>query len=219
MTQAEIHAKVRSLIGNPSVNEVSEKEIASHIDDALEHLAALLRYKVVTNDFLIGFEASVSEYPLPSDFARVLWVEHNTKRLTYSSTFRWDRDGVDWRNATAGTPTEYAIQGRSIIFSPPPDSTAITNDPSPTIRYIASHGEMGPTGPEGLSDLDQQVVRYLAAIFWLDSHPSDENQARIANYEKRVEGLVTLAKQRWQNASEVDQPFFRPGPHKDFPAR
>jgi hypothetical protein len=206
MNLDQLRGEVRELCGGPATNEVANRQIDRHILAATEYMAAELGYRVVTSSYVIAYVADQVEYPLPKDFARCIFVESNSLRLTPTSTFKLEKDGVDWRHGASGTPQNYGFTGRSIFFQPAPSSDYITDTPSPVIRYIASQSELGADGVADLSELDEQVVIYKAAIRYLRSHPSDENQARIMGYKEELAELIRSARQRALNPDETFNP-------------
>lgn len=208
MTQDQLRAELRELIGNPNVTTVNAKQLDSHLIAALEYAASELDFNIVTDANVIGFVADQSEYPLPKSFAKMVWVESDSVRLTATSTYKLEKEGTNYRTSASGTPQNYAIEAGILIFNPPPSSDYITDTASPVIRYIASQNDLPADGVFGLSDLDEQVVLYKAAIRYLRSHPSDENQARIAGYQEELRELIRSAKRRALNPDETFSPNF-----------
>jgi len=189
------------IIGNPDENDVTNRQLDSHIFPALEWMASELKYSIRTEENLI-LESGVREYPLPDNFAYSIWFEWNTNKLVPSTTYRWERIGTDWRDINASNPAEYAIQGRNIILVPPPSASAISTDSSLAYRYITSSPGMDAGGTPGLGDLDQQLVLYRAAIRYCRSHPTDTNLARVSEYRDELGDLIPAAKRRAENLIE-----------------
>jgi hypothetical protein len=200
MTDRALLGNLRELIGNPATTETNDKQLLSHINASLAWMAETLRYRIVTDEQAIALVASQRAYPLPSQFSRMLWCEWNDTRLEPTSTFRSEKLGTDWRTiAAADVLTEYAIEGREIIFIPPPSSAAVSAAGTVAMRYIAAPEELGADGDAGLWELDYQVVLYKAAIRWLRSHPSDTHLAMIQGYKEELAELVGAAKRRRMN--------------------
>ena len=188
---------------------MSNRELDSHILPALNWVAIQLKYAVVTENNII-LTAGIREFPIPKDLGWVVFVEWNTQRLQPSSTYRWDREGTDWRNAAPGNPTEFAlvVGGRNITLFPPPSSAAIAIDPSITIRYISSAPKLESDGTPQLGDLDQELVLYRAAIRYLRAHPNDVNMARVQGYLDEIADILPAAKRRAENPIEDFFPHF-----------
>lgn len=199
MQELELLGQVREKAGSLSVNDVDNTRLReSYVVPALMLLAGELGFNV-REETPIGLVASQIEYPLTSDVLSVIWVEWNDRRLEPVSLTSSDRDQTNWRDREAGEPAQWAIQGRKIAILPPPTSAAITSDPVLTLRFLATPGPMGPDGPQGLSELDQWLVIYLAAMMWCETNLSEENQARLVNYQARVAAMLPAAKARWSN--------------------
>lgn len=207
MTDKQLLGNLRELIGNPATTETNDKQLLSHVNASLAWMAEVLRYRIVTDEQAIALVASQRAYPLPSQFSRMLWAEWSDTRLEPTSTFRTEKQGTDWRSTTAADVlTEYAIEGREVIFIPPPSSDAVSTDGYVAMRYIAAPEDIGPDGSGGLWELDYQIVLYKAAIRWLRSHPSDVNIARLQGYKEELGELVGAAKRRRMNPHETYQP-------------
>ncbi len=208
MTSQQIIARLRTLIGNPNNREVPDRDLAGYIATSLTWLAEELKWDIRTDEN-IGIAADQLETPLPPDFTFMIWIEWNDVRLTPSSPWELDREG-NWRSQASGTPSRWAIQGRTLILNPPPDATSITTDGSLSWRYIGSGGTLTSVGVPGLSDLDIQLLCYDAAIDWATVHTTPENQARVQAYTAQVARRLPPAKRRWENATSTYSPQIRP---------
>lgn len=198
MTAAELRGETRRLLG-VRANEVPDREIDSFLIPAIVWLAEQLKFDIVTDES-IGISESQVEVPLPKDLSFMIWVEWNSTRLTPTSPYALDRDNPTWRSQTAATPTQFAIQGRNLILNPPPDSTSITADSTLSWRYISSGNRLPESGVAGLSESDEMLIRYDAAVGWLSAHISDENQAKVAAFSQQIKRRLPEAKRRWENA-------------------
>jgi len=208
----EIYSGIRALIGNPDPNEVTDRELDKHIIPALEWMVAKLKYTIETEEHL-PLVADQQEYIIPRDAAWIIWVEWDFNKLTPSTHYRWERQGIIWRNQASGVPTEFAIQGRRIILLPPPSSSAVSTNPWLIMRYINSTPGLDASGTPQLSDLDQQLVLYRAAVRYLRAHPSDENMARIQGYNDEINDLIPAARDRARQWAEDYYPHM--WPHSD----
>ncbi len=203
MTLDVLRGEFRELIGNPRVSELSVRQIDSYLIGSLVWLAEELEFDIQTEE-IIGLSADQVEVPLPPDLLFLLWVEYNETRLDAISYSELDRE--NWRIQESGTPARYAVLGRRLILNPPPDSTAITADETLSWRYIGSGARLTAQGPQGLSEGDLQLLRYDAALAWLSSHPSEENNAKGLAYTARVNRFLPAARKRWQQPVPTHSP-------------
>lgn len=210
MDQLEVYAELRELIGSPSVNTTPNIKLDSYLVPALEWLADELRYLVREDDTLLSLSAGVRRYPLPSDILTVMSVWHNNNRVDPASIYFWQRDGTDHRSSSNGIPTEYSIQGRILWLNPPPSAGAITSDPALTIRYFAAPVEVSEPDMMGLTETDQRLGIFKAAILWCLRNPSDENAARAAGYKDWIMEMLPAAKRRQRFPDETYEPHFQP---------
>jgi hypothetical protein len=208
MTEVELYSDLRELIGNPSVNEVSNRQLRKYLTPALEWLADQLKYAVVTDDNAIALTAGQLEYPLPPEVSWIVWVEWDGNKLEPATTQGWERDGLDWRDAASASPTGFAIEGRNLILNPPPASTDVTTDPTLSIRYISSTPGLKPGEQPGLSKLDQQILVLKAASRYLGFHPTPENAQRLGYAEREIAELMRGALARAHNPMEDFAPRF-----------
>lgn len=197
---------MRELCGNVNVNEVSDRQLDSYLTASLTWLAAELKFDIVTDES-IGLTADVAEYALPQDLLFLIWVEYGdpAQRLEPTSPYFMDREG-NWRITPSSSPTRYAVQGRTLILNPAPSATAIATDSTLSWRYIGSGMKLPATGPQGLTDLDQQLLRYDAAVGWLSSRPTEENDARIKAYSAFIARRLPAAKRQHENPEVTHYP-------------
>lgn len=209
MDLADFFKHLRERIGNPDPQQVNNKQLLSYTGLALEWVAAELKLHI-KEERRIALVASERNYRLPQDCAWPIWVSWNGDKLTPSSTYRWDRDGTDWRGTTTtDTLGEFAVQGRQIILPRPPSATAITTDAFMVLRYIAG---LAPTDDElaEMSDLDVWCGIIKAAMGYLTSHPTEENKERVLEYKEELDELLLTAKRRNFLAIDDYAPSFRP---------
>jgi hypothetical protein len=217
LTAASLRGTTRYLIGNPSVNEVPDRDLDAFIIPSLVWLANELQQDVI-EDSDIALVANQLEYPLPRNMAWLIWVEVNGNLLVPTSTYAINLNQTnvavgssDWRSATPGTPVQYAIEGRNLIMNPPASSDFVATTPTFRWRWIGSADDgFGVDGTPSLSDMDQQLIRYDAAIGWLSAHPTPENQARIQAYTAEIARRLPGSKQRWNNPLVSFYPTFTP---------
>jgi hypothetical protein len=207
-----LRGTLRYLLGGPTVNEVPDRDLDQFIVPSLVWLASELQVDVIEDDDIL-LVADQTEYPLPRNMAWMIWVEYNHYVLKPTSTYAMNLNttnvstGVaNWRSAASGTPTQYAIEGRNLILNPPASKDSIEGNPPflvPGIknlrwRWIGSADDgLEVSGTPELSDMDQQLVRYDAAIGYLSAHPTPENAERIKAYTAEIQRRLPSAKQRW----------------------
>lgn len=201
MILKEMYSALRLRIGNPPLRDVTDEHLHDFLTRGLEWLAVELRYSVTSTSSALTLVAGTQEYTLPADLMMLLFVEHNGKSLTPRTVMEWEREGTDWRNADAGTPREYAVLGRSIIFYPKPDATAVSDDSSPLIRYYAASpgldADSATTGTPSLGDADQMLAVYHAAFEWLGLFPERDPTGRMQQTNATLlQQLLPAAKER-----------------------
>lgn len=227
MTTARLLGKMRRRIGNPSQNEAPDRELQEHLSSALEWLASYLK-NVYVQDNDIPLVADEPEYAIPKDLLYMQWVQINGILLQPTSTYAINSSAVTtttaqqtgaWNTATPGLPQRYAIEGRSLILNPPPDSSTVATTPTMTWRYIGTgslwteQSEIGmtPGGSPGLSALDEDLVMYFAGAEWLGMRlvnaPPERLpniQAQIAELKDQISRRLPEAKRRWEQRSGID---------------
>lgn len=209
MTLAQLHSGIYDLIG-ANTREVPPSDLDPFILASLSWISSELKWDVRTDDG-IGLEAEQREVVLPTSLGWLLWVEWNDTRLEPTSASADNRDGNNWRTLTsADTLSKYAVQGRRLILMPPPSSDAITTDPTLSWRYIATPTSLPAEGVAGLSEMDQQLVRYDAAVGWLGAHPSETSGAKIQAFTAEIARRLPAAKRRWEAPVESYSASFRP---------
>jgi hypothetical protein len=194
MTLAQLYAGIYDLIGT-NIREVPPGDLDGFILSSLSWLASELKFDIRTEEN-IGIEADQRELILPSDFGWLLWLEWNGTRLDPVSLSAGNRDGDNWHTLDSGTLREYAIQGRRLVLLPPADSDSIDTSATLSWRYIAIPTSLSPSGIPGLSEADQQLVRFDSAIQWLGAHPSEVSAAKIQAYTAEINRRLPAAKRR-----------------------
>lgn len=211
MTTQDLYGNFREVIGSPDPNRITNQRLSTYLVTALEQFAAEMNYLIKEDSDFFLLAADQAEYPLPDEVLSIMWVSWNDLLLDPASTELWDRDGTTWRGATSGDiPQEYAIEGRRLILNPPPTATAITTDPSLTVRYVACQTSIDAAGLPFLSDLDQWLIIYQAAILWCINHASEENALRLQGYQGWIDRQMPGAKRRHENPIKDFEPGFRP---------
>ena len=69
---------------------------------------------------------------------------------------------------------------------------------------------MGVQGSPALTALDEDLVRYDAAVAWCGAHPSPDNQQRQQSYLEEIKRRLPEAKRRWENQIMGFLPTARP---------
>lgn len=223
MTEAEIYGEIRELIGSPGVNDVSNRKIGTFVRAALAWMADELEFRVVTDDLSMALVAEQQEYPLPSDFLTMLWVEHDDKRLEPIGLAAFDRDQHDWRGQPSGTPVQYAIRGRRLVLYPKPDSAAVSADSRVAYSFVGAPRAMSEAGPQDLSDNDNWLLIYRAALDFVTTYPDEKSATRIPGYQQNVSDRLSRAKSRWVGqgaaAAKHHYPSLQPRPGRMGGAR
>lgn len=195
-----------------------DRDLDIFIMPSLVWLASELQVDVNEDD-AIPLVADQLEYVLPRNLAWMIWVEYNGNLLRPTSTYAMNLNtsntavagSTSWRSAASGTPIQYAIEGRSLILNPPPSAASIVTTPTMRWRWIGASDEgWQMEGTPQLSDMDQQLVRYDAAIGYLSAHPTPENAQRIQAYTAEIQRRLPAAKQRWANPNMSFYPTFSP---------
>lgn len=214
------------MIGNVEQNQVPDRELTEFLSRSLSFLADYLKFVIVT-DTTVPLVANQMEYPLPKTFLYMQWVEIGGQLLQPTSTWAINSGqrttqstpvGPDWRTAVPSKPLLYAVEGRELILNPPPDSGTAASFPTMVWRYIGTGTEwaeqseigMGQAGIPSISDADEDLVTYEAAIQWCAAHPSPENKARLDEYRIEVGRRLPAAKRRWENMIRDYAPTWRP---------
>lgn len=178
MTENDALSFLRQLLGDPVPGSVSNRQLTPWLADALDRLARELKYSLTEDQHSLTLEADEQEYPLPTDVQQLMWIRYAGIKLKPSTTYEWDRDGLNWKEAVAGIPSEYAYEGRKVIFDCPLSAGAISSYPRATVKYVStSHGITLANMP-GLPDADARLACRLAALQFCYARPTAENAAR-----------------------------------------
>lgn len=197
MTTADLLGRLRQRIGNPNKVEVSDLALLDAVNAALVELVDELQFRVVTDTSSIALVAEQQDYGLPNDVLSILWVSHNDRRLEPLGLAERDRDLEEWRSLSSSTPTQFAVRGRRIYLLPAPSASDVEDDGYLTFSYVGAPEEMGAQGPVGLSDNDQWLLIWMAALDYCMVNPSEMNQVRIPGYQMRKQQMMERAKSRW----------------------
>ncbi len=200
MTQFDVLAQFRRRIGNPPQSDTNDTTLLAFLEPHLLWLADELEFNVITDAQAVGLVASEYRYPLPPRCLYVLWVEWNGSRLTPRSLAAWTRDNVDWRGATASTPSEYAVENRLLVLNPGAGSSAVSDDAFLALSYV-SEAEMTSAGVTGLTDSDLWAAIYRAAGEWLGMNPGKSQEEMAAN-AMRLKTNGVLFEQHYRQARQ-----------------
>jgi hypothetical protein len=203
MTKSELLGRLRTRVGATDKGETSDERLMEFVDIALSILGDELSFRNVETDLAFALVADQKRYALPNDVLVVQWVEWSAKRLEPVSLTTFDRDFDDWRARESGSPRQFAIRGRFMYLDPPAGSTAVAEDGALTMGYVGAPTTMGAQGPAGLSDSDQWLLCYVAALEFCRANPSEMNMARLPEYKETIYGpdgmggMMAAAKGRW----------------------
>jgi hypothetical protein len=199
MDMRAIAAHFRELVGNKTESQCSVRTVETFVGDAVDELADVLDYARRTDVASLALVADQYEYTRPTDVNEVLWVKWNGTELHKATREEWVNYGVEWRSATSGTPTEFAVDGNKFLVYPPPSSDAITTDPNIDYEYIAPGFPITPAGIPGMRDSDVRIAIYMAAQAYCLAHPEDPaNQTRAASYGAIINRRMPDARDRAQ---------------------
>lgn len=210
MTRASIRNLFRQNVGRPPKNQLEDSEVDDFLNSGMEWLAGeITDFHVRTDEVGLSLVAGQSEYTLPSDVLEIIWIEWNGNRLESRSTWEWRQLNTDYRGATSSNPTEFAIEGRTLILYPPPASTSITTAPYLVYRAIVSPA-LTAAGIVGLSEPDQRVVAYRAAWEYLLTHPSEANAALAKGIGSLLSDTLPQAQRRAADVAQDHGPRLFP---------
>lgn len=194
MTQADLRAAVRRMIGNPSLDRVPNAWIDEQLDAAMQAANRVIHF-AYTDDTSITTESGTGEYTLPVDCTEILWVQYDADFLDRSSQEEWRNRGIDWRGETAGTPTEFAHYGTKLILYPKPDAAETV-----TVRYVSTPATIGQSGPAGLPTQDHRVLTYYAAAMLQLAHPDKDvpgsPDSLLSLFDREVEKIAAQFQKR-----------------------
>ena len=196
MNQNEMHALFREFVGQPSESQVTFRTINRHLQTGVNLVAEELRLPERTDTTTFALEASVFEYELPSDVLQVTDVQWNGQKVKFSSLEEWRRYNINYRNSTAGTPDEVAVDARQLIIYPAPSADAITSDPKLTVRVLRSTFDVTPSGVPGFSDNDVLLAVYAGAQEFLAFKNLD------GRYDKMLQNVSNLFVTRLNSAKQ-----------------
>lgn len=190
MTQAEGRLFTRRLITEPNTSILTDAELDTYLDGGQEALNDILAYHLTDDSTNLTFTSGTQDYTLPADCVTVLWVEWSGNFMKEADEQHFRRNYTEWRTATAGSPADYFVFGRSISFYPKPN----VNTPKPTIRYVSTPVAYSSTAFAQLCTQHHRIPCYHAAAEWLSAHGFDANFARAAKmtelFEKRAAGAA-----------------------------
>lgn len=215
-----MHRKFRSLVGNPTEQQVFRSRVDEHLENGVSMVAEELGLPPRTDNTTFALESGVYEYSLPSDVLRVNDVYWNDLPLTFSDLDTWRTRSIHYRGATSSTPAEVAIDGRALFVYPPPDASAITTDPVLTVRaQMASYG-VTDSGVPGFSDTDVLLSIYQGALeFMAFNNMGGRFDTSIKAASAFVNDGLTRAKQRYAQMLQDHNPGYSVFSGRTGPAR
>lgn len=196
------------------------------LSSSVGFLASYLKFAIIM-DQNIPVVATQMRYRIPSTFLYMQWVSLGGNLLQPTSTWAINSGarttqstptGPNWLTAVPGLPTLYALEDREVILNPPPDAGTAASFPTMTWRYVAGattwteQTEIG-IGNQGLpfvSDVDEDLIIWDAAVAWVSCHPSDENDRRRVAFKDEIARRLPEAKRRWEALIRDYLPTHRP---------
>lgn len=178
MNQAEGRSLWRELVTEPDTTIVADALIDLYIDRGQRALNDLINYHITDDSTNITFVSGTQDYSLQADCIKVLWVEWNSVVLNEADAEHFRRNYTEWRQTTAGSPTDWFVFGRSISFWPKPNTTT----PKPILRYVSTPTAYSSTAFNQLCSQHHEIPVYFAAAEWLTAHGLDSNFARANQF-------------------------------------
>lgn len=220
MTQDEAYAEIRDLLGGVDERTVSNRILRPHLAAALEWVAQQLGTAVEEDSMSFQAETGRQEYPLLSHVNQIKWVQHNGVMLDPTTTDQWLGDSYNWKQANAGYPSEFAVEGRKLIFNCPFSADAVATDSQIIFKYSRSSRGMRPASMPDIPDSDARMACTYAAFRWCVANPQLEgNAARAAGFQTLVQADIGAAKSRNAQTIENQQPSQRVHTGRAYAAR
>lgn len=121
MTRIEIATAVRTYLNEIGSTLMSGTVINNQINASCRKLNTDTDWN--RQEYQITLTTSVQKYDIRGDMETIYRVTHGAsrKRLDETSIAMLDIEDSDWESATAGTPTQFAVDGMNIFLIPKPD--------------------------------------------------------------------------------------------------
>lgn len=190
MTWTELMAEFRSRIGNPTLDEYSDRQLKPYLQGGFEAVNRRVGFYVKDDETTITITNGGKEYSVPADFVSPVFVEWNGALLAKSDIDTWRQHGILFRTATGNAPTEYALYGRKIIFYPIPNGVAVAADANPMLRYVATPPDV-ETNLALCASQDHRLILYYAVAEW-DAAKSQPG-SRTGPFYQMFDGEAKLA--------------------------
>jgi hypothetical protein len=176
----------REFTGEHDTTVPDDTVVALWIDRGLEALNRRLRYHWTTDSTSVVLVAGTQEYSLPADLIELRWVQWNGRELAKGDIQEWRRNYDEWRNETAGEPTQYAIYGDKLVIRPIPSAEAVAAAPSPVFRYCSKPPAVATSGAEQLNSQNWPIAVAYGAAAYAGSYPDS------AAFAARRDSLMKL---------------------------
>jgi hypothetical protein len=176
----------REFTGEHDTAVPDDTVVALWIDRGLEALNRRLRYHWTTDSTSVVLVAGTQEYSLPSDLVELRWLQWNGRELAKGDIQEWRRNYDEWRNETAGEPTQFAQYGDKVLFRPTPSAEAVALAASPVFRYCSKPPAVAVSGPEQLNSQNWPVAVAYGAAAYCGSYPDS------AAFAARRDSLMKL---------------------------
>ncbi len=197
MTEAELLKQIRSFLGEVHEQKISDRALAHFTLASLHWFNTEVGGHTTENDTAaITLVAGTSVYALPTDCLEILRVEWNTDQLKPDKLEDWHRDGLDWVNDTASTPTAFAVKGRNIYVYPKPSAGAVSTDSSLTLLFKSCSIEASGGVLPGLTTPDGLIVAAYAARAYCIANPLETDRERVPGLTQLIEEWLPMAKAR-----------------------
>lgn len=178
----------RELTGEQDTTVIPDATVDIYVQAGLEALNRFVGYHMTTDTTTVVFVNGTQEYSIPADCLEMLWIEYNNKLLDKTSAEEWQRQGVNWRGAKRGMPTEWAIYANKLIFYPTPDAATVNTAASPTLRYVSTPPSFTTNGPDQLASQDWRIAVYYGVAEFSRSYPDSAFAAKRADdYQQKFD--------------------------------
>lgn len=209
MNRREFLRQVRVHIGETRESTVSDSQLTPCIRAALQWVSGEVGSDVREDLYSLSVQAGIGSYTLPAAVAQILSVSRASGPLTPKTLATWLGEQVNWRNATAGTPGEYIVQGRRLIFDRPPDAASVESDPTYTVRYEYAAVALTPAELAQLPEEDARLAALEAAIRWCADNPNPDTVVRVQGLQAIQQRDLKRIKARGAAAVHNTQTSFR----------
>lgn len=199
-------AEVRYLC-DLKVRDVPLRELETRLAAAAAALGAKLQWVIKEETQALRLAADQVEYVLPADVDLILAASWGTTTLTPFSARAEDRDLSSWRlTASVSNPSQYAVEGRTLLLNPPPSADAIETDPFLRFRYVGCPSGYDLADGRYLGESERWLLVYRTCIDYLTRENKPEKAGMLALARQNYEDMLPDAMGRTVNRVPGFQP-------------